>query len=331
MKILITGSDGFIGSHLVEILNRRNYDLRCFVLYNSHNSWGWLDTLPQKIKNSLDVFSGDIRDPYSVQKAMTGCTHVIHLAALIGIPYSYQSPKSYIDTNITGTLNLLKSANDLSIKKFIHTSTSEVYGSAQYVPIDENHPIIGQSPYSASKIAADQLVYSFFSSFGLPTVIARPFNTFGPRQSARAIIPTVISQILNGAKKLKIGSTFPTRDFNYVTDTVEAFVKILNSDLTNCDILNIGNNFEISIEETINIITKLMQVKISKTRHKVRVRPKNSEVDRLWCDNSKIIKLLGWKPKYKNLKGFENALSKTIEWYSKPKNLSYYKSNIYNL
>ena len=331
MKILITGSEGFIGSHLTEKLIKLGYDVRCFVLYNSFNSWGWLDGLPKNIHQSLDIFTGDIRDPFAVKKAMDGCNAVIHLAALIGIPYSYVSPKSYIDTNITGTLNLLKAATELSIDKFIHTSTSEVYGTAKYVPINEDHPLQAQSPYSASKIAADQLVYSFFSSFNLPAIIARPFNTFGPRQSARALIPTVISQILSSEKKIKIGSTHPTRDFNYVSDTVDAFIKILNTKIDYCEVINIGNNFEISIYETIKLISELMNVEINIQKDKKRVRPKISEVNRLWCDNSKSIKLLKWKPKFNGKEGFKKGLNKTIQWYSDPKNLSFYKSNIYNL
>ena len=287
MKILITGSEGFIGSHLTELLIKLGYDVRCFVLYNSFNSWGWLDTIPQKIKKSMDVYIGDIRDPFAVKEAMKNCTHVIHLAALIGIPYSYKSSSSYIDTNILGTHNLLKSACELSIDQFVHTSTSEVYGSAKYVPIDEIHPLQAQSPYSASKISADHLVYSFYSSFKLPTVIARPFNTYGPRQSARAIIPTVISQILSKKSEIKVGSTFPTRDFNYISDTISAFIKILNYKGKQCEVFNIGSNFEISIEETIKLIADLMCVKIKIKTENIRQRPKKSEVNRLWCDNSK--------------------------------------------
>ncbi len=331
MKILITGSEGFIGSHLTESLIKRGYDVRCFVLYNSFNSWGWLDSLPNKTKRKLDVFLGDIRDIQCVKRAMKGCNVVIHLAALIGIPYSYEAPNSYIDTNVSGTLNLLKTANELSIKKFIHTSTSEVYGSAKYVPIDELHPLQAQSPYSASKISADHLVYSFFSSFNLPTIIARPFNTYGPRQSARALIPTVISQILSKQKEIKIGSTFPTRDFNYISDTVEAFIKIIDYKFSKFEIFNIGSNFEVSIQETIKLIAELMNSKINIKKDKKRIRPKNSEVNRLWCNNSKALKMLKWKPKYNNLLGFKKGLNETINWYSNKNNLSLYKSDIYNL
>ena len=331
MKILITGSEGFIGSHLTETLVKKGYSVRCFVLYNSFNSWGWLDKLPKNIKNSLDIFLGDIRDPYGVKTAMKGCNVVIHLAALIGIPYSYHSPQSYIDTNVTGTLNLLQSAKQLSIKKFIHTSTSEVYGSAKYVPINENHPLQAQSPYSASKISADQLVYSFYSSFNLPTAIIRPFNTYGPRQSARALIPTVISQILSKEKKIKIGSTYPTRDFNYITDTVEGYLSILNNKISSGEVFNIGNNFEISILDTIKLISEIMDTKIEIQKDKNRIRPKDSEVERLWCDNSKANEILNWKPKYKGIRGFKKGLKKTVEWFSDPKNLSLYKSKIYNL
>ena len=331
MKILITGSEGFIGSHLTESLIKRGYDVRCFVLYNSFNSWGWLDSLPNKTKKKLDVFLGDIRDIQCVKKAMKGCNVVIHLAALIGIPYSYKAPNSYIDTNVSGTLNLLKIANELSIKKFIHTSTSEVYGSAKYVPIDELHPLQAQSPYSASKISADHLVYSFFSSFNLPTIIARPFNTYGPRQSARALIPTVISQILSKQKEIKIGSTFPTRDFNYISDTIEAFIKIIDYKSSKFEIFNIGSNFEISIKETIKLIAEMMNSKIKIKKDNKRIRPKNSEVNRLWCNNSKALTMLKWKPKYNNLPGFKKGLNETINWYSNKNNLSLYKSDIYNL
>jgi dTDP-glucose 4,6-dehydratase len=330
-KILVTGADGFIGSHLVEELTKRGYAVRAFVMYNSFNSWGWLDHLDISIKNSIEIFPGDIRDPYAVKVAMKGCVSVIHLAALIAIPYSYYAPDTYLDVNIRGTMNLLQAARELNLERVIHTSTSEVYGSANYVPIDEDHPIKGQSPYSASKIAADQMAYAFYASFQLPVSIIRPFNTYGPRQSARAVIPTVISQIISGAKNIKIGSLAPTRDFSYIDDTVSGFIAALEADQIFGEIINLGSGFEISIGKTIELIQKCIGVELDLEVDDQRIRPSNSEVNRLFSNNSKAKSLLKWEPKYGGLDGFERGLIKTIEWISSDGNLKYFKSQIYNI
>ena len=329
-KILVTGADGFIGSHLVEELVRRNFKVKAFVLYNSLGNWGWLDHIDKDIQNKIDIFIGDIRDPESVYNAIKDCESVLHLAALIGIPYSYVSPYSYIDTNIKGTLNLLKFAKDLKIKKFIHTSTSEVYGTAKFVPITEEHPLQGQSPYSASKIGADQLAFSFYNSFDLPISIIRPFNTYGPRQSARAIIPTVITQIKNKQKVLKLGSLKPTRDFSYVEDTVSGFIEALVNPNSIGEFINLGSSFEISIGDTVKCISELLNTDIDVVTDNERLRPKNSEVERLFASTEKAGKLLNWYPKYSGLKGFKNGLQKTINWFSDPENLTFYKPEIYN-
>ncbi len=329
-KILITGADGFIGSHLTEELVRRGHDVRAFVFYNSFGHWGWLDQSPDDIKHELDVFAGDIRDPHGVRTAMKGCDVVLHLAALIGIPYSYHSPDSYVDTNIRGTLNLLQAARELEIEKFVHTSTSEVYGTAQFVPITEEHPLQGQSPYSATKIGADQIAFSFYNSFETPVTIVRPFNTYGPRQSARAVIPTVITQIANGDKNIKLGSLSPTRDFNYVADTVSGFIAAAESEESLGETINLGSNFEVSIGDTVGLIAELMQQDITIETEELRTRPKNSEVERLWADNSKAKELLGWEPQHHGIEGLRNGLTKTVEWFSDPNNLSAYKANIYN-
>ena len=302
-KILVTGADGFIGSHLVEELVRRGYDVKAFVFYNSFNSWGWLDHANSEILSNLDVFCGDIRDPHGVRTAMSDCDSVLHLASLIAIPYSYHSPDTYVDTNIKGTLNVLQAARDLNISKVIHTSTSEVYGTAQFVPITEDHPLQGQSPYSATKIAADQLAFSFYSSFELPVVIARPFNTYGPRQSARAVIPTIITQIATGTRLLKLGSLLPTRDFNYVEDTVSAFIASLECGSCLGEVINFGSNYEISIGDTINLIASIMNVSVDIQLDESRVRPVKSEVERLWADNTKARTLLNWSPSYAGLDG----------------------------
>ncbi|HAT39103.1 MAG TPA: NAD-dependent dehydratase, partial [Polynucleobacter sp.] len=292
--ILITGADGFIGSHLVEALVRLGFQVRAFVMYNSFNSWGWLDHCATDLKGQFEVFAGDIRDPHGVKKAMTGCDAVLHLAALIAIPYSYHSPDTYVDTNIKGTLNVLQAARELGIKRIIHTSTSEVYGTACFVPITEDHPLQGQSPYSATKIAADQMAYSFYSSFDMPVVIVRPFNTYGPRQSARAVIPTIITQIASGMRRIKLGAVSPTRDFNYVLDTVAGFIAVLTSDGGLGEVVNLGSNFEISIGETVQLISDVMNIEIDIIADEVRLRPENSEVERLWADNSKAKRLFGW-------------------------------------
>ena len=330
-KILVTGADGFIGSHLVESLVHLGYNVKAFTLYNSFNKWGWLDSLDKSVLSEIDVFSGDIRDPYGVKNAMEGCDTVLHLAALIAIPYSYHSPDTYIDTNIKGTLNVLQAARSLNVERIIHTSTSEVYGTARFVPITEEHPLQGQSPYSASKIGADQLAYSFYTSFELPVITIRPFNTYGPRQSARAVIPTIITQLANGLDVLKLGSIHPTRDFNYVQDTVDGFIAALKAENAFGETINLGSNFEISIGDTVNVIAELMNKSITIETEDKRLRPKDSEVERLWADNKKAADLLHWKPNFGGLEGFKAGLSKTIEWFSKPENLSNYKSDIYNV
>jgi len=330
-KVLVTGADGFIGSHLAEELVRRGYDVRAFVYYNSFNSWGWLDHSPPHIKDQIEVFAGDIRDPHGVKEAMKGCEVVYHLAALIAIPYSYHSPDTYIDTNVKGTLNVVQAARELGVQKVVHTSTSEVYGTAQYVPIDEKHPLHGQSPYSASKIGADQIAMSFYYSFGTPVAIIRPFNTYGPRQSARAVIPTIITQIASGANKIKLGAIEPTRDFNYIKDTVAGFMAVANSDHSIGEVINIGSNYEISIGDTVRLIAELMDRKIEIETDMARIRPEKSEVERLWADNTKAKQLLNWSPEYGGIEGLKRGLTETIEWFVKPENLQQYKANRYNI
>ncbi len=330
-KILVTGADGFIGSHLTEELVRQGHDVRAFVYYNSFNSWGWLDQSTKEIKDSLDIFSGDIRDPFGVKEAMKGCTHVLHLASLIAIPYSYHSPATYIDTNVNGTLNIVQAAHELGVEKVVHTSTSEVYGTAQYVPIDENHPLQGQSPYSASKIGADQMALSFYRSFETPVVVIRPFNTYGPRQSARAVIPTIISQLASGQTTIKLGAISPTRDFNYVQDTVGGFVSVMNSEKSLGEVINIGSNYEVSIGETAEMIAEIMGVNLTIETDEQRLRPEKSEVNRLWAENKKAKELIGWQPHYGGKDGFRRGLEETIEWFSNSKNLAQYKADVYNI
>lgn len=326
-KILVTGADGFIGSHLVEGLLDKGCQVRAFVFYNSFNSWGWLDTLPKDILDKLDVFAGDIRDPNGVRNAMQGAEMVFHLAALIGIPFSYYSPDSYIDTNIKGTLNVLQAARDTRCEKALITSTSEVYGTAQYVPIDENHPFQGQSPYSATKIGADRLAESFYRSFNTPVTIVRPFNTYGPRQSARAVIPTIITQLLSGAEEIKLGSLHPTRDFNYVKDTVNGFIAIAESDKTIGEEINISSQQEISIghiaQEIISQINPTARIVTEDTR----IRPEKSEVERLLGSNEKICRLTGWQPEYT----LKQGIQKTIDWFRDEENLRRYKWDVYNV
>lgn len=331
MKILITGADGFIGSHLVEALVRQGHDVRAFVLYNSFNSWGWLDRCDDDVKGKFEVFAGDIRDPNGVRTAMKGCDKVLHLAALIAIPYSYHSPDTYVDTNIKGTLNIVQAARDLGVSKVVHTSTSEVYGTARFVPITEEHPLQGQSPYSASKIGADQIAMSFYSSFDTPVSILRPFNTYGPRQSARAVIPTIITQIANGKRQIKLGAVHPTRDFNYVADTVAGFMAALNSERGIGQVINIGSNFEISIGDTARTIAEVMAADIEILTDEQRLRPEKSEVERLWASNDKARELLGWQPEYGGLDGFRRGLAETVAWFSKSEHLASYKPDIYNL
>lgn len=331
MKTLITGADGFIGSHLAEALVRAGHDVRAFVLYNSFNSWGWLDHCAKDVKGHFEIFAGDIRDPNGVRTAMVQCSTVLHLAALIAIPYSYHSPDTYVDTNIKGTLNVVQAARDLGVEKVVHTSTSEVYGTARFVPITEDHPLQGQSPYSASKIAADQLAYAFYASFGLPVVIVRPFNTYGPRQSARAVIPTIIMQIASGQQGIKLGALHPTRDFSYIQDTIGGFMAAMQSEQGIGEAINIGSNFEISIGDTVRTIADLMGRDFKIVTDEQRLRPEKSEVERLWAANDKANELLGWQPEYGGLDGFRRGLGETIDWFNDPKNLTAYKTNIYNL
>jgi NAD dependent epimerase/dehydratase len=330
LKVLITGADGFIGSHLVEELVSSGHEVVAFVQYNSFNSWGWLDRCDPSVKGNFKVIAGDVRDPHGVKNAIKGCEAVAHLAALIAIPFSYNSPDSYVDTNIKGTLNVLQAAKELQIKRVIHTSTSEVYGTAKFVPITEDHPLQGQSPYSATKIAADQLAFSFFNSFDLPVVTLRPFNTYGPRQSARAVIPTVITQTANGQKDIKLGSLQPTRDFSYVKDTVKGFIAAIESNKGAGEVVNLGSSFEISIGDTARLIANLMGKEVAISLDSQRLRPKDSEVERLFASNKKAKELFGWEPKYSGLDGFKAGLKETIEWFTKPENLNSYKSTIYN-
>jgi dTDP-glucose 4,6-dehydratase len=330
-KILVTGADGFIGSHLVELLVTLGYSVKAFVLYNSFGTWGWLDSLSSEIKNNIEVIMGDIRDPHGVKSAMQGCDIVLHLAALIGIPYSYHSPDTYIDTNVKGTLNIVQAARELGVQKVVHTSTSEVYGTARYVPIDEAHPLQGQSPYSASKIGADQIAMSFYTSFSVPVSIIRPFNTYGPRQSARAFIPTVITQIASDYKNIKLGSLHPTRDFTFVKDTAKAFIAIAESDYSVGEVINAGSNFEISMEATVKMIAEIMGADINIVEDEQRIRPINSEVERLWADHSKALRLTNWQPEYASISGFKQGLQETIQWFLQNDNKKNYKPAVYNV
>ena len=328
-QILVTGADGFIGSHLVEMLVKKGFKVKAFCFYNSNGSWGWLDTLDDEVKKNLEVVLGDIRDPQMVRNAMKNCSHVYHLAALIAIPYSYHAPSSYVDTNIHGTLNIVQAARDLGLEKVIHTSTSETYGTAQYVPIDEKHPQVGQSPYAASKIGADQIALSYWKSFNTPVSIIRPFNTYGPRQSSRAVIPTIISQIASGEKIIKLGATTPTRDFNFVLDTCRAFLSVGNNKNTIGKILNASSNFEISIGDTVKLIAEVMNSDVEVIKDKDRMRPETSEVNRLFGDNKYIKSLTDWEPQFDGINGFKRGLEITSDWFSDPNNLSKYKSNSY--
>jgi len=330
-QVLVTGSEGFIGSHLTEAMVRAGYDVRAFVLYNSFNSWGWLDRCSPDVKGNFEVFQGDIRDAAGVRKAMTGRTAVLHLAALVGIPYSYHSPDTYVDTNIKGTLNVVQAVRDLDVAKMVHTSTSEVYGTARFVPITEDHPLQPQSPYSATKIGADQLVLSFFNSFATPVTVLRPFNTYGPRQSARAVIPTIVTQIVSGKRVIKLGAKHPTRDFSYVTDTASAFIAALESDASLGEVINVGSGFEISVGDTARAIADLMGGEIEITQDDQRMRPAGSEVGRLWASTSKARERLGWAPRYGGLDGFRRGLGETIAWFRQPENLAMYKPEAYNV
>jgi len=325
MKVLITGADGFIGSHLTELLLSEGYQVRALSQYNSLNYWGWLEDIPAN--NNLEVVTGDVRDPNLCREICKDVDIIFHLAALIAIPYSYFAPDSYIDTNVKGTLNICQAARDNGVSRVLITSTSEVYGTAQYVPIDEKHPIQPQSPYSASKIGADAIAMSFYNAFKLPVTIVRPFNTYGPRQSARAVIPTIITQIASGAKEIKLGDTTPTRDFNYVEDTCRGFLELAKCEQAIGETVNIGSNYEISVSDTLNLIKYLMHSDVRFITDEQRIRPENSEVFRLWCDNSKIKSLTGFTPKYSIREGLE----RTVAWFTKPENLAKYKPGLYNV
>lgn len=328
-KVLVTGADGFIGSHLVEALVRAGHDVRAFVLYNSFTSWGWLDECEPDVKGKFEVFAGDIRDPHGVRTAMRDCDTVLHLAALIAIPYSYHSPDAYVDTNVRGTLNVVQAARDLGVSRVVCTSTSEVYGTAQFAPITEEHPLQGQSPYAATKIGADQIALSFFRSFETPVVVLRPFNTYGPRQSARAVIPTVIAQVASGKRRIKLGAVHPTRDFNFVTDTAQGFLQAMQAPGVVGETLNLGSNFEISVGDTARLIGTAMGVDIEIETDAQRLRPEKSEVERLFADCTKAQRMLGWNPAYAGLQGFERGLRETAEWVTDLRNLARYKPDIY--
>ncbi|HLX79276.1 MAG TPA: NAD-dependent 4,6-dehydratase LegB [Burkholderiales bacterium] len=331
LRILVTGADGFIGSHLTEALVRAGHRVRAFVMYNSFNSNGWLDQSPADIRGALEHFAGDIRDPHGMKKAMEGCDVVMHLAALIAIPYSYHSPDAYVDTNVRGTLNVLQAARELGVARVVHTSTSEVYGTARKVPIDEEHPLQGQSPYSATKIGADQMALAFHRSFGTPVTVLRPFNTYGPRQSARAVIPATIIQLLSGRRPIRLGALHPTRDFNFIKDTVRGFIAGAACDAALGEVVNLGSNFEISIGDTAALIAELLGTELAVQSDPVRMRPVASEVDRLWASNAKAARLFGWTPEYAGRDGLRRGLSETIEWFRDPANLSAYKADVYNL
>ena len=330
-KILVTGADGFIGSHLVERLVRDGHDVRAFMLYNSFGDWGWLEQAGADVRGRFEPFLGDVRDPNGVRTAMKGCDVVLHLAALIAIPYSYHSPDAYVETNVRGTLNIVQAARDLGVAKVVHTSTSEVYGTARFVPITEDHPLQGQSPYSATKIGADQIALSFQTSFDTPIAIIRPFNTYGPRQSARAILPTIIAQIASGERRLKLGSLTPTRDFSFVADTVDGFVAVAQADATVGEVTNLGSNFEIAMGDAVQMIADIMGVEVEVLTDTSRLRPEKSEVERLWADNAKAARIAGWSPRYGGLDGLRRGLSETIDWFTEPANLARYKPGIYNI
>ena len=330
-KVLVTGADGFIGSHLTESLVRAGYETRAFVMYNSLNSWGWLDHAAADIKSNFEVVSGDIRDPHGVANAIEGCDVILHLAALIAIPFSYHSPDSYVATNVTGTLNVLQAARRLGTSRVISTSTSETYGTAQFIPITEEHPVNAQSPYAATKIAADQLALSFHKSFGTPVAVLRPFNTYGPRQSARAVIPTIISQIAAGERKIKLGALHPTRDFTFVDDTARGFIQAMKCDSCVGEATNIGSDFEISIKDTVELIAECMGVEIEIVPDQQRMRPADSEVERLFAGIDKARRLFGWAPEHGGRHGFAKGILKTAEWFQDPVNLAAYKTASYNI
>jgi len=330
-SVVVTGAGGFIGSHLVEALLARGCHVKALVRYDSKSSWGWLEQIPTDARARLEVCAGDLRDQLGVRKHVAGCDTIFHLGALIGIPYSYVAPDAYVDVNVKGTLNVLQAARDHGVKRVVHTSTSEVYGTARFVPITEEHPLQGQSPYSATKIGADQLAMSFHSSFGTPVAIARPFNTYGPRQSARAIIPTIITQLAAGKRTIRLGSLHPTRDFNYVADTVGGFLAIAESDAAVGQVINLGSNFEVSMGETAETIARLMGAPLEIELDEQRVRPGQSEVERLWADNTKAKELAKWSPAYGGREGFERGLAATIAWFTNVDHLKLYKSDRYTL
>ena len=329
-KIFVTGGGGFIGSHLLEKLVKLGYDVKTLVPYNIDNSWGWIDTFEKNIKKNIKVISGDICDQNLIFKEMKKVDIVFHLAALISIPYSYKSPRSYISTNVVGTLNMLEAAKDHNVELFVQTSTSEVYGNSQFVPITEKHPLNAQSPYAASKIAADQLSLSYYKTFNVPVLILRPFNTFGPRQSLRAVIPTIITQLLSDNKTIKMGALTTKRDFTYVSDTVNGFISVIGNKKCIGETINLGTGYDFSIRDTLKNIQKFTNKKVKIKKETTRVRPKKSEVTRLISSNTKAKKILKWKPFFSNKKGFNLGLEKTIEWFKNPQNLKHYKSNIYN-
>lgn len=329
MKILVTGSEGFIGSHVTEALVRDGHEVIALAQYNSFDHRGWLGYLSPDVMGYFETVLGDVRDSYQMDALAKGCDAICHLAALIAIPYSYLAPQSYIDTNVTGTLNILNAARRHELTRVVHTSTSEVYGSAQFVPITEEHPLVGQSPYAASKIAADQLAYSFYASFGTPVLTVRPFNTYGPRQSMRAVIPTILTQLARGAAQIKLGDTQPTRDFNFVSDTASGFVAALKSDTGLGEVINLGSNFEVSIGDVAKMAIDAIGSSAKVVSESVRLRPQNSEVQRLWAANDKAKKYLGWTPEYGGREGFQKGLKRTIEWFADPKNLLFYQSQGY--
>lgn len=330
-KILVTGSDGFIGSHLVEALVRDGYDVRAFVYYNSFNRWGWLDTVTPDVAGQFEVVSGDIRDPHGVDAAVAGCDRVLHLAALIAIPFSYQAPDAYVQTNVTGTLNVLQAARRHGVAHTVCTSTSETYGTAQFVPITEDHPLNAQSPYAATKVGSDQMALSFRRSFEMPVSVLRPFNTYGPRQSARAVIPTIIGQIASGARQVKLGALTPTRDFTFVRDTARGFIQAMNCETCIGEVTNIGSNFEISIGDTVNLIAEAMGKEVEVVTDDDRIRPAGSEVERLFAGTEKAQRLFGWSPEFSGRDGFVRGLAETAEWLQDPSNLALYKTDSYNI
>jgi len=330
-KILVTGADGFIGSHLVEQLVREGRSVRAFVLYNAFDSWGWLDALPEEIRAAIEVVAGDVRDRVSVTEAMRGCGSVLHLAALIGIPYSYVAPESYVDVNVKGTLHIVQAARELGLAKVVHVSTSETYGTAQFVPITEEHPLVGQSPYAASKIGADQIALSYWRSFGTPVAVARPFNAYGPRQSARGVIPTVIAQIAAGRRRIELGALRPTRDFTYVTDTARGMLAVHDRPEAVGEVINLGSGFEISVGDTARLIAEAMGADVEFVSTAERTRPAASEVERLLADTAKAERLLGWRPDHAGRDGFRRGLARTAEWFADPANRKRYRADRYTI